>query len=192
MIARMPTAQAPHHAGIRSRHWRERQPDDRSETAKRRQFHCRTARDRPKSCRRCPLWRNATETVFGEGLREPRSSSSASSPATRRISPASLSSGRPARSSTRYWMRPKSIGSRSTSPTRSSISSSSRAASAASMPSPMPARCRPAAGGWTGSSRSSKPDLVVALGATAAQSLLGKPMRRLEDARRRQWSARTG
>ena len=38
----------------------------------------------------------------------------------------------------------------------------------------MPAKFRPAAGGSTRSWRSVKPDLAVALGATAAQSLLGK------------------
>ena len=38
----------------------------------------------------------------------------------------------------------------------------------------MPARSRPAAGGSTGNCDLIKPNLVVALGATAAQSLLGK------------------
>ena len=55
----------------------------------------------PRACRRCPLWRNATQTVFGEGAKEARrSSSSASSPVIRRTAPASRSSGRPGNSST--------------------------------------------------------------------------------------------
>ena len=71
MIARMPTAQAPHHAGIRSRHWRERQPDDRSEHASA-ASSIAELREIAKSCRRCPLWRNATQTVFGEGPEDSR------------------------------------------------------------------------------------------------------------------------
>ena len=48
-------------------------------------------------CRRCHLWQSATQTVFGEGPAARRSCWWASSRATRRISPAGRSSGRPGR-----------------------------------------------------------------------------------------------
>ena len=72
MIQRMPTAPAPHHAKVKERHWptpQERHdsdgtpdlPDDAS---------LEEVREAAKGCRRCPLWRNATQTVFGEGLEQ--------------------------------------------------------------------------------------------------------------------------
>jgi uracil-DNA glycosylase family protein len=65
MIARMPTTPAPHHAKLQARHWPKHQPaevadDDGASTIP-------ELRDVAKACRRCPLWRNATQTVFGEG-----------------------------------------------------------------------------------------------------------------------------
>ncbi|MFD0323789.1 uracil-DNA glycosylase family protein [Lysobacter gummosus] len=52
-------------------------------------------------CRACPLWRDATQTVFGEGPRAAASSWWASNPATKRIAAAGLSSAPPAVCSTR-------------------------------------------------------------------------------------------
>ena len=63
---------------------------------------------------------------------------------------------------------------RSTSPTRSSTSSSSRAASGASTRSPTTRRCSPASPGCWARSTACRPGVVVALGATAAQSLMGR------------------
>ena len=57
----------------------------------------RTRRKKPRSCERCPLYRDATQTVFGEGPSHARWSSSGSSRATRRICRASRSSARPGR-----------------------------------------------------------------------------------------------
>ena len=68
MIARMPTAPAPHHDKIQARHWPTRKDeaalDDLPEDAT-----LEEVREAAKSCRRCPLWRDATQTVFGEGPR---------------------------------------------------------------------------------------------------------------------------
>lgn len=64
MIARMPTEPAPHHAAIQARHWpkRETAPHDDAATDS-----IETLREQARGCRRCPLWRDATQTVFGEG-----------------------------------------------------------------------------------------------------------------------------
>ncbi|BCG84243.1 uracil-DNA glycosylase [Mesorhizobium sp. 113-3-9] len=65
MIARMPTRPAPHHAKVQAKHWPKHEPtqaqddDDASSISE--------LREAAKSCRRCPLWRDATQTVFGEG-----------------------------------------------------------------------------------------------------------------------------
>ena len=65
MIARMPTTPPAHHAKVRARHWPEpavdddRSLDDANSIAE--------LREAAKGCRRCPLWRPATQTVFGEG-----------------------------------------------------------------------------------------------------------------------------
>ena len=65
MIARMPTTPAPHHAKVQARHWPAPRPADAD--------HSESADTIPelrkvaKGCRRCPLWRDATQTVFGEG-----------------------------------------------------------------------------------------------------------------------------
>ncbi|MEI9407283.1 UdgX family uracil-DNA binding protein [Mesorhizobium sp. Cs1299R1N1] len=65
MIAKMPTTPAPHHAKVQARHWPKQQPaetpdDDAADTVS-------ELREVAKGCRRCPLWRDATQTVFGEG-----------------------------------------------------------------------------------------------------------------------------
>ncbi|HEV2502096.1 MAG TPA: UdgX family uracil-DNA binding protein [Mesorhizobium sp.] len=66
MIAKMPTAPAPHHAKVQAKHWptspaRATSDDgvDADSIAK--------LRKAAEGCRRCPLWREATQTVFGEG-----------------------------------------------------------------------------------------------------------------------------
>jgi DNA polymerase len=69
MPSRLSTAQAPHHGKVTRRHWptpgqggneagTPDLPDDAS---------LEEVRQASKGCRRCPLWRNATQTVFGEG-----------------------------------------------------------------------------------------------------------------------------
>ncbi|KRB34425.1 DNA polymerase [Mesorhizobium sp. Root695] len=65
MIARMPTAPAPHHAKVQARHWPKQQlgetgQHDGASTIS-------ELGEASKGCRRCPLWRDATQTVFGEG-----------------------------------------------------------------------------------------------------------------------------
>ncbi len=64
MIARTPTTPAPHHAKVQAKHWPKREPaeapDDDASTIS-------ELREAAKGCRRCPLWRDATQTVFGEG-----------------------------------------------------------------------------------------------------------------------------
>ena len=106
-----------------------------------------------------------------------RSCSSASSRATRRISRAGRSSGRPAACSTRRWARRASIARGPTSRTRSSTSSGSRAGSGGSTRSRTPPSSPRAARGWMRSSRPCSPRVLVALGSTAAQSLLGRQFR---------------
>jgi DNA polymerase len=64
MIARLPTTPAPHHDKVQAKHWPKVEPaeasDDDASTIS-------ELRDAAKGCRRCPLWRDATQTVFGEG-----------------------------------------------------------------------------------------------------------------------------
>ncbi|RWO47799.1 MAG: DUF4130 domain-containing protein [Mesorhizobium sp.] len=63
MIAKMPTTPAPHHAKVQARHWPKQSaeaPEDDADTIP-------ELREVAKGCRRCPLWRDATQTVFGEG-----------------------------------------------------------------------------------------------------------------------------
>jgi uracil-DNA glycosylase family protein len=65
MIARMPTTPTPHHAKVQARHRPTHElpltpeVDDASTIPE--------LREAAKDCRRCPLWRDATQTVFGEG-----------------------------------------------------------------------------------------------------------------------------
>ncbi|KQZ12683.1 DNA polymerase [Mesorhizobium sp. Root554] len=65
MIARMPTSPAPHHAKVQARHWPARGEEAPDDGAKARSIAA--LREAAKGCRRCPLWREATQTVFGEG-----------------------------------------------------------------------------------------------------------------------------
>jgi uracil-DNA glycosylase len=71
MIERMPSMPAPHHASVRQRHWPDAdspaEPDDGSDAASLSELGKAAA-----GCRRCPLWRDATQTVFGEGRPDAR------------------------------------------------------------------------------------------------------------------------
>lgn len=62
MIARMPTMPAAHHQAIQARHWPSAEAV--AETAAR---SIDALRQQASQCRRCPLWSEATQTVFGEG-----------------------------------------------------------------------------------------------------------------------------
>ncbi|MDW6024964.1 UdgX family uracil-DNA binding protein [Mesorhizobium sp. BAC0120] len=66
MIARTPTTPSAHHAKVQAKHWPMRKDDaavdDLPEDAT-----LNEVREAAMGCRRCPLWRNATQTVFGEG-----------------------------------------------------------------------------------------------------------------------------
>ncbi len=64
MIARMPTQPAPHHAAIQARHWPKQETEPHDDAAA---GTIDALRDQARGCRRCPLWRDATQTVFGEG-----------------------------------------------------------------------------------------------------------------------------
>ncbi|MEO4000518.1 UdgX family uracil-DNA binding protein [Mesorhizobium sp. CAU 1732] len=62
MLERMPTMPAPHHAKVQEKHWskpEEHAPEDATSIPE--------LRRQAESCRRCPLWQDATQTVFGEG-----------------------------------------------------------------------------------------------------------------------------
>jgi len=63
MIEKMPTPPAPHHAKVQARHWTKR-PEAGAGSAP---LSLEEARGQAMTCRRCPLWRDATQTVFGEG-----------------------------------------------------------------------------------------------------------------------------
>jgi DNA polymerase len=65
MVARMATTPAPHHARVQAKHWPKREqmePGDGADATT-----IEELREIAKGCRRCPLWRDATQTVFGEG-----------------------------------------------------------------------------------------------------------------------------
>lgn len=64
MIARMPTQPAPHHAAIQARVWPKQEQGPQDDAAAR---SIDELRESAGHCRRCPLWRDATQTVFGEG-----------------------------------------------------------------------------------------------------------------------------
>ncbi|RUU51361.1 UdgX family uracil-DNA binding protein [Mesorhizobium sp. M2C.T.Ca.TU.002.02.1.1] len=64
MIARMPTTPAPHHAKVKAKHWPTPEPSD---VVAPEAEDIPELREEAKGCRRCPLWRDATQTVFGEG-----------------------------------------------------------------------------------------------------------------------------
>jgi DNA polymerase len=65
MIARMPTSPAPHHAKVQAKHWPAPQPGNVGEMESADTIP--KLRDLAKGCHRCPLWRDATQAVFGEG-----------------------------------------------------------------------------------------------------------------------------
>ena len=65
MIARMPSTPAPHHAKVQARHWPTPEQSDAGGTEDAATIP--ELRTMAKGCRRCPLWREATQTVFGEG-----------------------------------------------------------------------------------------------------------------------------
>ena len=65
MIDRMPTMPAPHHAKVKAKHWPTPQPAGVAETEN--ADTITELRAFAKGCHRCPLWRDATQTVFGEG-----------------------------------------------------------------------------------------------------------------------------
>jgi probable DNA metabolism protein len=65
MIERMPTMPAPHHDRVQEKHWKNRQMDDAGDGAD--ATAIAGLRAAAEGCRRCPLWRDATQTVFGEG-----------------------------------------------------------------------------------------------------------------------------
>ena len=64
MIERLPTMPAPHHEKIQQRHWKRAAAADDTDAP------AQTLEElaaRAEHCRRSPLWRDATQTVFGEG-----------------------------------------------------------------------------------------------------------------------------
>ena len=70
MIDRPSTAPAPRRTRVEARNWPVREQDRTDELPE--DASLDEARDAAKGCRRCPLWRNATQTVFGEGPEEAR------------------------------------------------------------------------------------------------------------------------
>src|SRR5438552_6812098 len=100
------------------------------------------------SCQACDLWREATQTVFGEGAEHARMMLSASSRATRRTCRVSRSSGQRVACWNAPWTRPRSTAAGSMSRMRSSIFGGRGEASGASTRSPTRARSGPAGPGW--------------------------------------------
>ena len=66
MIARMPSTPAPHHAKVQAKHWPAPETSGESDDGAGAKSIAQ-AREAAKHCRRCPLWRDATQAVFGEG-----------------------------------------------------------------------------------------------------------------------------
>jgi len=67
MIAKMPTTPAPHHAKVQAKHWPNRGDDDFPADDGAAAKSIAELRKAAEGCRHCPLWRDATQTVFGEG-----------------------------------------------------------------------------------------------------------------------------
>lgn len=65
MIQRMPTQPAPHHHRVQARHWPAPAPSDGA--AEPPADTLAGLARQAAGCRRCPLWRDATQTVFGAG-----------------------------------------------------------------------------------------------------------------------------
>ena len=70
MVARMATNPAPHHAKVQAKHWPKQEQMEPGDGADARTIA--GLREIAKGCRRCPLWRDATQTVFGEGSEHAR------------------------------------------------------------------------------------------------------------------------
>jgi probable DNA metabolism protein len=66
MIARVPSTPAPHHAKVQAKHWPAPETSGESDDGGGARSIAQ-AREAAKHCRRCPLWRDATQAVFGEG-----------------------------------------------------------------------------------------------------------------------------
>ncbi|WP_181170579.1 UdgX family uracil-DNA binding protein [Mesorhizobium sp. B2-6-2] len=64
MIDRMPTTPVPRHAKVKAKHWPTPEPAD---VVAPEAEDIQELREEAKGCRRCPLWHDATQTVFGEG-----------------------------------------------------------------------------------------------------------------------------
>lgn len=64
MIEKMPGQPAPHYARIQARHWARVEQDEKDGTSAATIAELRMA---ASDCRRCPLWHDASQTVFGEG-----------------------------------------------------------------------------------------------------------------------------
>lgn len=67
MIQRTPTLPASHHAAVRTRYWAGRQETGMDEYERARSLD--ELAGQAETCTRCPLYENATQTVFGEGPR---------------------------------------------------------------------------------------------------------------------------
>ena len=67
MIETMPTLPAPHHAKIQERIW-SKEPEALPDSP----TTIEELRKQAAGCRRCPLWKDATQTVFGEGPQDAR------------------------------------------------------------------------------------------------------------------------
>jgi DNA polymerase len=107
-------------------------------------------------CRRCELWQFATQAVGGEGPKRAKIMFVGEQPGDQEdLAGHTPSSARPASCWTACARRPASTATRSTSPTPSSISSGSRAASGACTRRRSSARSRPATTGSTRSWRAS-------------------------------------
>ena len=133
-------------------------------------------REAAAGCRGCQLWQVGTKPSSARGPRMPGRSSSVSSRATRRTGPGHPSSVPRGASSTRRSRRPASIGRPCTSRTRSSTSSGRHAEAT------HPPEAERDRGGrlspWLEAELAAvRPRVLVLLGATAAQSLLGREFR---------------
>jgi DNA polymerase len=70
MIARISAEPVARHAKEEVRHWPEPKPTDDGEGGDAASVD--ELREIAEGCRRCPLWRDATQTVFGEGRQQAR------------------------------------------------------------------------------------------------------------------------
>lgn len=71
MVERQPSSPAPHHARVQARHWPAMSANDASDEGAD-ATTLDALREAAKGCRRCDLWRDATQTVFGEGPKDAR------------------------------------------------------------------------------------------------------------------------